>query len=74
MYIADAQRSGRMIPVNQRTASKIAYTERSKGFVEQRREGIGASWMGRVWGRATWKSEFKRPASRVRVELATPSP
>jgi hypothetical protein len=61
MYIADAQRSGRMIPVNQCTASKIAYTERSKGFVEQRREGIGAWWMGAGLGQADLEERVQAP-------------
>jgi hypothetical protein len=41
---------------------------------EQRREGIELGWTGRAWVGRAGESEFKRPASRVRVELATTSP
>jgi hypothetical protein len=69
MYIADAPRSSPKIPLINSWYRKLRLRSDQRASSSKRREGIGAwvEWGG--FGQGDF--EFKRPASRVRVELAT---
>jgi hypothetical protein len=72
--MAGGQRKSRKDVDEATTGSEDVVWKAIKWPAEQRREGIELGWTGRAWVGRAGESEFKRPASRVRVELATTSP